>query len=238
VFEFVNGSKMFAQSGMTGATGNLYVGLHEFAEMAFLMHFMRPDDLFVDVGANVGSYTVLASAAIGAHVIAFEPGDEAFVWLIRNLNLNEVSDRVDARREAVGARMGVVSFTSGLDTVNHIDTDGTVSVSITTLDISCNRVPALIKIDVEGSEADVLRGASNILANPEAQAVLVELNDEAATRLLEDFGFACCDYHPFERSLTPRSDCLSGNGIFIKNIEQVSLQLRSAPAFSVQGRTI
>jgi FkbM family methyltransferase len=238
VFEFVNGSKMFAQSGMTGATGNLYVGLHEFAEMAFLMHFLRPDDLFVDVGANVGSYTVLASAAIGAHVIAFEPGDEAFVWLIRNLNLNEVSHRVEARREAVGARKGVVSFTSGLDTVNHIDADGTVSVSITTLDISCNRVPALIKIDVEGSEADVLRGASNILANPKAQAVLIELNDEAATRLLEDFGFACCDYHPFERSLTPRSDCLSGNGIFIRDIEHVSLQLRTAPAFSVQRRTI
>jgi FkbM family methyltransferase len=238
VFEFVNGSKMFAQSGMTGATGNLYVGLHEFAEMAFLMHFLQPDDLFADVGANVGSYTILASAAIGAHVIAFEPGDEAFVWLTRNLKLNEASHRVEARREAVGDKLGVVCFTSGLDTVNRIDADGTASVPITTLDIACSRVPALIKIDVEGSEADVLRGASNILGNPKARAVLVELNDDAAALLLEDFGFTCCNYDPFERSVTRRSDSLLGNGIFIKDIEQVSLQLRSAPAFSVQRRTI
>jgi hypothetical protein len=37
------------------ATGNLYVGLHEFEEMAFLLHFLRRGDLFADVGANVGS---------------------------------------------------------------------------------------------------------------------------------------------------------------------------------------
>jgi hypothetical protein len=58
-FEFVNGSKLLAAPGLTGATGNLYVGLHEFEEMAFALHFLRPGDLFADVGANVGSYTIL-----------------------------------------------------------------------------------------------------------------------------------------------------------------------------------
>jgi hypothetical protein len=60
---------MWATSGMTGATGNLYVGLHEFEEMAFLLHFLRPGDLFADVGANVGSYTILAAVAVerGTH---------------------------------------------------------------------------------------------------------------------------------------------------------------------------
>src|SRR5262245_66364773 len=89
VFELANGAKMFARPGMTGVTGNLYVGLHEFAEMAFLLHFLRPADLFADVGANVGSFSVLAGAAIGADVIAFEPG-EAFPWLVRNLVLNSL----------------------------------------------------------------------------------------------------------------------------------------------------
>jgi hypothetical protein len=70
VFELANGAKMFARPGMTGATGNLYVGLHEFAEMAFLLHFLRRGELFADVGANVGSYSVVAGAAVGADVIA------------------------------------------------------------------------------------------------------------------------------------------------------------------------
>src|SRR5437764_10412334 len=45
IFETANGAKMWAISGMTGATGNLYVGLHEFEEMAFLLHFLRAADL-------------------------------------------------------------------------------------------------------------------------------------------------------------------------------------------------
>ena len=57
---YVGDTWLFATRGMTGATGNWYCGLHEVAEMAFVLHLLRPDDHFVDVGANVGSYTILA----------------------------------------------------------------------------------------------------------------------------------------------------------------------------------
>jgi hypothetical protein len=70
--QFVNSAQLFAIPGMAGATGNVYVGLHEFADMSFVLHFLRPNDLFVDVGANIGSYTVLASAAVGANCVSFE----------------------------------------------------------------------------------------------------------------------------------------------------------------------
>jgi FkbM family methyltransferase len=136
VFEFANGSKMLAQTGMTAATGNLYVGLHEFEEMSFALHYLRQEDLFVDVGTNVGSYTILASAAVGSEVLAFEPGGEAFAWLVRNIELNAVSERVEARCEAAGASAGAASFTSGLDTINRIDPQGSVSVPVTTVDAS------------------------------------------------------------------------------------------------------
>ena len=46
---------------MTGATGNIYCGLYEFLDMAFLLHFLRNGDLFGDIGSNIGSYTVLAT---------------------------------------------------------------------------------------------------------------------------------------------------------------------------------
>jgi hypothetical protein len=66
VFEWINGSKFLVHKGETGLTGNIYTGLHEFSDMGFLRHVLRPTDLFIDVGANVGSYTILACGAIGA----------------------------------------------------------------------------------------------------------------------------------------------------------------------------
>ncbi|HRX63317.1 MAG TPA: hypothetical protein P5260_19180 [Candidatus Competibacter sp.] len=71
----------------TGATGNVYVGLHEFEDMAFVLHFLRAGKLFVDIGANVGSYTMLATACVKARCIAFEPGANGFAWLERNVRL-------------------------------------------------------------------------------------------------------------------------------------------------------
>src|SRR5688572_4540737 len=58
-FNWLGGSRLIIRRGMTGATGNIYVGLHEFHEMSFILHLLRQDDLFADAGANVGSYTVL-----------------------------------------------------------------------------------------------------------------------------------------------------------------------------------
>ncbi|TMC68336.1 MAG: FkbM family methyltransferase, partial [Chloroflexi bacterium] len=75
---FVEGTSLFAMRGMTGATGNWYCGLHEVREMAFVLHLLRAKDHFLDVGANVGSYTVLAGGAVGARVTAVEPIPETF----------------------------------------------------------------------------------------------------------------------------------------------------------------
>jgi hypothetical protein len=51
---------------MKGAAHFIYPGVCEFEEMAFVLHYARPTDLFVDVGANIGAYTVLAAGASGA----------------------------------------------------------------------------------------------------------------------------------------------------------------------------
>src|SRR5207244_1161396 len=108
---FVNQSKSLVHRGMHGATGNIYVGLHEFEQMDFLLHFLRSEDTFIDVGANVGSYTVLASAVVGAKTIAFEPMESEYKGLMANIELNGIAHLVDARNIAVGARQGSVTFT-------------------------------------------------------------------------------------------------------------------------------
>jgi hypothetical protein len=92
-FPFVDDMRFLAERGMTGASGNFYCGLHESEDMAFVLHLLRPGDVFYDVGANVGSYTLLAATA-GARVHAFEPSPPTAARLRRNVALNALEERV------------------------------------------------------------------------------------------------------------------------------------------------
>ena len=65
VYDWVNGSKLYVRTGEVGLTGNIYTGLHDFSDMGYLLHVLQDDELFIDVGANAGSYTILACAAAG-----------------------------------------------------------------------------------------------------------------------------------------------------------------------------
>jgi hypothetical protein len=66
----------------------LYYGLPDFKEMRFLLAWLSPDDVFIDVGANVGLYSVLAAGVRRASVAAFEPSSETSDRLLENVRLN------------------------------------------------------------------------------------------------------------------------------------------------------
>jgi hypothetical protein len=59
VYPYIGETSFIASPGMAGIVGNIYTGLEDFEEQGFLLHIIRKDDLFVDVGANVGGYTLL-----------------------------------------------------------------------------------------------------------------------------------------------------------------------------------
>jgi FkbM family methyltransferase len=147
---------------MTGATGNVYCGLYEFADRGFLLHFLRADDLFIDIGANISSYTVLASGAVGARSWAVGPDPGTVERMARNVEVNGIGDRVVVCPFALGDRGGDVPFTIGLDSVNRVATtgdSGTRVVPQRTLDDLTDGVePRMIKMDVEGYEEIVLKG--------------------------------------------------------------------------------
>lgn len=75
------------ETGMTGATMNLFSGLHEAADMAFVLHMLRPADDFLDLGANDGTYTILASGVAQDYTLALEPIPATFERLLRNMRL-------------------------------------------------------------------------------------------------------------------------------------------------------
>jgi ribosomal protein L11 methylase PrmA len=120
IFDWIEGQRLIARRGMTGATGNIYTGLHEFTDMMLPLHFLRSGDLFLDIGANVGSYSVLASGVCGATTWAFEPDPEAASTLQRNIEVNRLESLVTVHHVALGSEPGEVPFSVGMDTTNQV----------------------------------------------------------------------------------------------------------------------
>ena len=250
VMPFANGARLIAVPGRWGSEANVLCGLHEFADMGFLLHLLRPTDLFCDVGANVGSFTVLASAARGARSMAFEPVEATFADLNANVVVNKIEHLVRTSRLAIGREPGELRFTTTQDTTNHVahgnDTEALQVVHVDSLDRQlADEAPTVLKIDVEGWEQEVLNGAGSTLAKASLLAVILELNGSGARYGFDDgqthqlmlaAGFQPHRYAPFERRLIDlgASHNRSGNTLYLRNIDTVRQRVEAAPAFTVR----
>jgi len=255
---FVNDAVLIAEHGMTGATGNIYGGLAEFEDMSFLLHFLQPKDLFVDVGANIGSYTLLASKVLGVKSIAIEALPVTYAKLMRNIRVNDIVDRVDALNCGLGAKEGEIYFTSDLDTMNHAisDLDSRIEKNICVVpvkkmdEILNGKVPSLIKIDVEGYETPVIQGAMKTLQDSRQETVIMELNgcgarydfnDLALHAEMRNMGYCAVAYCPIKRKLERLDQPNNvGNTIYIKEkkIDSIRLKLMQAKPFFVKDRHV
>lgn len=248
---FVGDTRLLVKRGMTGATGNIYCGLHEFEDMAFILHALRASDLFVDVGANIGSYTILAAGVAQARCLSIEPVPATYASLLDNLRLNDLTMSVQSINVAVGAAPGMLRFTADLDTTNHAlgateSAASAISVPVSTLDTLLEeREPAMIKIDVEGFESAVIDGAERALRAPALLAVLMELNgsgkrydfsDDGLHDRMLALGFAPARYDPMRRSLEQlqsRNE-LNGNTLYVKRWRDLQTRLETAPRLRVR----
>jgi FkbM family methyltransferase len=243
IFPWIEGQRLAIRRGMTGATGNIYLGLHEFPDMMLPLHFLREGDLFLDIGSNIGSYTVLASGVRRATTWAFEPDPEAIRALRRNVELNGIQDRVTIHEFALSDTDGEVSFTRGQDTTNHVATKGETNVrtvSTRKLDtlIGTNR-PLMIKMDVEGFEESVVRGAKGLLAGDSLKLIELETITEEIEATFNRHGFVRTYYDPFDHTLSKCPGKLSpSNAVFVRDWTFVAARLASALPVNVLGRSI
>jgi FkbM family methyltransferase len=167
-------SSVWADLHRTAASKAVYANPPDHPEMLVWRQVLRPGDLFVDVGANVGSYTIWAGD-LGAEVIALEPAEDTFALLAENVALNGYP--VEAIQAAAGAACGTARFTSGRDSVNRLDPEGSVETAIVTIDsIIGDRTVAGMKVDVEGFEIDVLRGCERALSEHRLRLIQLEWN--------------------------------------------------------------
>jgi FkbM family methyltransferase len=173
----------------------LYVcGSFEPNEFAFLDTVLKPGMVFVDVGANDGYYTLFAAKRVGAQgrVLAVEPSTRERVNLKRNIARNGL-DNITVLPMALGATSGTAELQlaqyshSGHNTLGRFANDGVQvesveQVKMCTLDsvahdMALDRLD-LLKIDVEGAEANVIAGAREILAGTQP-LIMLEISDKA-----------------------------------------------------------
>jgi FkbM family methyltransferase len=248
---WVNGSRIFAGFRMSGSAGCAYSTLHEFDEMGFVLHFLRKEDLFMDVGANVGVFTVLAGGAIGASCVSVEPGEEAYRHLRDNVLINSMADRVQTVHACISDSDGVCRFVEGDEsTLNHVSygagaAQGVERTAVRIDSVLKGRVPVLMKIDVEGYEKQALLGARGILRDERLKVVLLELGRHSLKydvpvgeihAIMLESGFLPMAYSPLTRELVSLGSYSNrGNTIYVRDASAVRERIDSAPVYEVSG---
>lgn len=254
VSPWIEGAKLRARIGDSGITGNLYNGLQEFEDMAFLLHVLRPGDLFLDVGANAGAWTVLGSKVSGARTVAFEPLPETFQRLLANLEVNDLASLVNAYNVGLGEVPGILSFSTDRDSMNRVlldveDGQLSVQIKVHTIDGMVNADATVMKIDVEGFELPVLKGATRQLSQDGLLAIILETNgsgekygfsDRHVVNHLREFNFLPFQYNPWSRSFSALESGSNsrGNTIFLRNLERVIDRAKSGAPVKIHGATI
>jgi FkbM family methyltransferase len=240
VYPFIDGTVIILAKGMTGSSNNFYLGLKDFGEMSFLLHFLREGDVFGDIGANVGIYAILASGVCKARSIAMEPAAETLPSLHRHILINDLKDKIEVVPCGAGAARGELRFSVGEGEKNHfISGDKGVPTQVLPLDeVFEGRPPALLKIDVEGLEEGVIAGAASLMASPVLQAIIIEWPGQALNDRLLALGFRTVLYDPRSRRLDPRSYEGLQNVIYVKDMDFVLGRLTSAAKFEVFGEMI
>lgn len=170
----------------------LYDGNYEPGQTAFMASIVEADDVCVDVGANFGWYTTLMGSK-AKKTFAFEPLARSFEFLSRNVELNSLNGRAIPKNAAVGAEPGSIRLVidgseneSGLAHVAGPGESGSQEVELVTLDSELSEnigQISLMKMDVEGSEIEVIRGASKVLGCDNPPVIVAEANNEALVHL-------------------------------------------------------
>ena len=259
IVPWVNDSKFIISKEDAQIRWNIYCGLVEYIEMLFLMHVLRQNNTFIDVGSNVGIYSILASKVIGAKSISFEPHPNTFKKMIKNFSINSINHLVNPINKGVGSKVEKLNFTNFHDTRNilnkiqnnnNLKKNEIIQVEITTLDKEINLDDEyFIKTDTEGYEYQVLQGGLNTIKNKKLIGLIIETNSmseefgysrEIIHKNLESNGLISVDYDPFKRKITKKTNFLvlddyaSPSSIYVRDIDKIQNLVSNAKPIKIQ----
>jgi FkbM family methyltransferase len=145
---------------------------------------LKSGDLVVDVGANIGNHALFIAGACECDVVAIEPYQQTFNILRKNININDLANKIVAINVAIGDASGYAETMIGTPVdygrLAFIRSDELSTVRMQRLDdLDLARPPRLVKIDVEGGEMAVLRGAEQLLRTFDILVYVEALSEQA-----------------------------------------------------------
>ncbi len=186
----VDGYKMALPLSDAGLRLSYLIGHYELDVERLAAATLRPGDIAVDVGANIGWHTLRFASAVGpcGHVFSFEPSEAPRALLAESTRLNDWTGRITVRGDAVSDQIGTTALyldgaaglMSAIRPHEWLETSHPAMVPVTTLDAGLlphlDRAPRMLKIDVEGAEHEVLRGAARLFRDMPPAFVILEIS--------------------------------------------------------------
>ena len=163
----------------------LYCGLYDYDDMNFLLRYLRAEDSFLDIGANIGVYTLLAASKIhSGSIYSFEVLPKNYERLQENLKLNQF-EQVKTYKVAVSDCTGTIALNlaegDSMPFITQTATEKTITVPTDTLNNLLQNQPltnlTLAKMDIEGAEILALKGANSLLKKQRPHVWILEIND-------------------------------------------------------------
>jgi len=211
------------------------MGLYDFNNMNLIKLFLKQSvgDTFLDVGANIGSYTLIASEVPSSIVVSFEPHPDTFNRLSRNIEMNK-RNNVQLMNIAVSNHNGNVLLSdegSQQSSINRViesnETTNNIQVKSNTLDQICKQLniyPHIVKIDVEGYESKVLKGFQNSISH--TMILLIERGEkDDISKYLRSIDFVGPLYfHFFKKAFLTTPQKRAEDSVFINRNKIESLK--------------
>jgi FkbM family methyltransferase len=256
------GAALIVEKGHHATRSHYFFGLQDFIDELFAIQFLRDGELFVDVGANLGIFSIMVAAATGARVIAVEPSPSSSRVFKRHIALNDLVDRITLIEACAGNANDTAFIRNSVDMDNFIvladgeSEPGMAKIPMIRIDdVVDGATPCVMKMDVEGFEMQALKGATRLLAGPNLQAITVEISDlsrrfggspEETHKFIAGFGFTAVTYDPLTRtltSLTPpdrshKTTLYNYKTIYVRNLEEARMRLSSGPLRRLHTLTI
>tara|TARA_R100000306_G_scaffold40532_3_gene39762 strand:- start:958 stop:1848 length:891 start_codon:yes stop_codon:yes gene_type:complete len=250
IIEWIGNLKFYARKGDAGLVGNIYFGLYEFEESIFLLHFIRKEDVFLDIGANLGHYSLLLSGLKHCKSIAIEPIPVTYKRFRRNIKLNKLESFINPIQCGIADKEGALYFSTDRSTMDRIVSKkykNSVEVPVFSIDAIITKIPQVLKLDVEGYEYFALKGAENLLNSSDLKVIILELNksgrkygidDKVIFQLLVEKGFRPFEYDFKNRDIIELKSFNTHkfNTLFVRDIDFVKNRLIQGDKIKIRNK--
>ena len=238
----------------------VFDGFYDYKELIFLLHYLKDDDIFFDVGANIGLYSIAATLSDVSKIYSFEPSIISNKFLTKNVLYNNLDNRVVCENYAISNCKKMGLLTSKMNVSNKMLDDNVLYKNINikselvptiSLNEYCNLkmvIPSFLKIDIEGYEYKAIVGANELISNSKLNVILIEMNghgskfynfdEKQIITILCEKGFKAYYYDPFKRKLNEDKTYNSSDILFIRNIDLANKKVKKASRINMREFSI